>query len=326
MLAIGAAAALLAGCGGGGTDTGTAAGSPQELRDFDVTLDGYPSPENVGIVMAETDGYFLEAGLEVLVHTPVGPLRPVGYALNGSADVSVLNEPQVVLEEDKGVPIVAVGSVLPESTAAMIWLKGSGIEEIADLKGKTIAIPGLDYQFSLLEAILAQAGLTLDDVKVETVEYDLVSSLLSGRADAIFGGSWNVEGIELEEQGAEPVITKVQDLGVPPYEELVMIVRRSRLAKDPQSIRDFLSAVAKGTEAAIDDPEAATDVILTRGSPATVEATEAGLEETLPLLSTSGEMSLDTAEGLVEWMHGEGLIEREVPASELLTNDYLPGS
>jgi ABC-type nitrate/sulfonate/bicarbonate transport system substrate-binding protein len=72
----------------------------------------------------------------------------------------------------------------------------------------------------------------------------LVSALLSGRADAIFGGSWNVEGIELESRGAEPVITRIQDLGIPDYEELVMVARSDLVADDPRLIRDFMSAVA----------------------------------------------------------------------------------
>jgi putative hydroxymethylpyrimidine transport system substrate-binding protein len=319
-----AAIALLAGCGGG-ADAETSGEAPEQIQKFDVTLDGYPNPENVGITMANARGYFYEAGLEILVHTPVDPLRPIGYALNGSADVSIASQPQVVLEQEKGVPIVAIGSVLPEPTAAMIWLKDSKIEDVADLKGKTIAIPGLDFQRSLLEPILAQAGLTLEDVKVETVGYELVPALTSGRADAIFGGSWDVEGIELEDMGLEPVITRVQDLGIPAYEELVFVARRSRLAKDPESIRDFLSAVARGTEEAIDDPEDAADVVLGRNEyRSTFEATEAGLGATLPLLSTSGEMSIETAEGLIDWMHEEGLIQQQPPASDLLTDDYLP--
>ena len=35
----------------------------------------------------------------------------------------------------------------------MIWLRGSGIESVADLKGKTIAYPGIPFQKDFLAAI-----------------------------------------------------------------------------------------------------------------------------------------------------------------------------
>jgi putative hydroxymethylpyrimidine transport system substrate-binding protein len=323
-LLVGAVVVFVAGCGGG-SDSETAPPPGQKLPHFDITLDGYPNPENVGIVVADVEGYFRDAGLDVLIHYPVNSLRPLPYALNGSADLSISHQPEVVLAQERGEPVVAVGSVVPEATAAIIWLQKSGIEDIADLKGKTIAIEGPEYQRTLLQNVLQQAGLTLGDVEVESVDFELLTALEEGRADAIFGGSWNVEGVELEERGLDPVITKVQDLGIPEYEELVLIASRSRLASDPQSIRDLLSAAIRGAETATDDPELATELILNRNNLVSEKATEAGLEATLPLLSTSGEMSTETAEGFVEWMQGEGLIEGEPAVSDLLSNDYLPG-
>jgi putative hydroxymethylpyrimidine transport system substrate-binding protein len=320
-----AATALLTGCGGG-SETETAPPPGQKLPHFDVTLDGYPNPENVALVVADVEGYFEEAGVDVLVHNPVNPLRPIGYALNGSADLSISHAPEVVLAQERGEPVVAIGSVVPEATAAMIWLKKSGIESVADLKGKTIAIEGLEYQEDLLQSVLQQAGLAPDDVEVEAVGFELIPVLEEGRADAIFGGSWNVEGVELEERELEPVVTKVQDLGLPEYEELVLIASRSRLARDPESIRDLISAIVHGAETASDDPELAAQLISTRNTAVSLEETEAALDATLSLISTSGEMDSEATDGLVDWMHGERLIQGEPPASDLLSNDYLPDS
>jgi len=47
---------------------------------------------------------------------------------------------------------------------------------------------------------------------------------------------------------------------------------------------------------------------------------EAGVEATLPLLSRTGYMSPGKASRLVDWMHGQGLIQREPPPAALLTN------
>jgi putative hydroxymethylpyrimidine transport system substrate-binding protein len=321
-----AAIALLAGCGGG-ADGGTTDASEQALEGVYVELDGRPSPENVGILMAQHRGYFADAGLSVDIYTAGGPAYPIHYALDGAAEFAIANQPQIVLAQEKGLPIVAVGSLLPQPTAAMIWLKKSGIEGIADLKGKTIAIPGVGFQKGFLKVILGRAGLKLADVKLKTVGYDLVPSLEKGKADAIFGGSGNVEGAELETRGLDPVVTRVQDLGVPDYEELVLATSRDYLSSEGWAVRAFMSAVTRGTAAAIEDPEEAVKAIKEDAElnpEFSRKATEAGLEATLPLLSTSGEMSAETAAGLVDWMHGRGLIQRQLPVSELLSNRFVP--
>lgn len=315
--------ALISGCGEG-SDAETA--PPSEAREFHITVDGKPRPENAGVIVAYAHGHFSDVGLDVILHYPVTPMRPVQYVANGSVDVAVSHPPEVLLAQERGVPIVAVASVIPEPTAAMIWLPGAKIDGIADLKGKTIATPGLHFQKVLLENFLAQAGLGLADVKVDPVEYDLVPALVSGRADAIFGGSWSVEGVELEERGLDPVITRIQDFGVPSYEELVLIARRDRLSRDPQSIRDFISAMDRGTAEVIEDPEAAAEVVAYRRGELPDKVIKAQFEATVPLLSESGQMNDEQAGQLVEWMYGEGLIERKPPASALFTNEYLPES
>ncbi|HEU5062640.1 MAG TPA: ABC transporter substrate-binding protein [Solirubrobacterales bacterium] len=294
-----------------------------------MALDGYYGPENVGILMAEERGYFTDVGIDAIVTAPSPPSRPVSYVMSGIVDLAVSHQPQVAIARGKDLPVVAVGSLISRPTAAMIWLQRSRIGGIADLRGKTIAIPGLPFQEEFLASILARAGLTLADVEVRVAGYDLLPDLVKGRADAIFGGSWNLEGAVLEARGLDPVITRVQSLGVPSYDELVVIARSNRVSKDPQLIRDFMSAVARGTADALEDPEAAARVVVDgyEANPdLSRKSVEAEIEATLPLLSRSGYMDPAQAEGLVDWMQAEGMIRKKPPVSSLLTNEYLAHS
>lgn len=322
------AALLMAGCGGGGRESQSAqaqAEKPRPLRDLTVTLDGYEGPENVGILMAQQRGYFTDARLSVSIFPPVLPARPVQYVVTRQDDLGVAQEPQVALAKAKGAPIIAVRSLVHRATAAMIWLKKSHIGSIADLKGKTIAIPGVPFQKAFLANLLARKGLTLGDVKVEKVGYELVPTLASGRADAIFGGSWNLEGVALQARGLKPVVTRLQGLGVPPYDESMLIARTDRVAKDPRTIRDFVSAVARGTAAGIANPQAAVDAIENAGlggPKVNHKALEAEVTATLPLLSKSGYMYSEEEIRLVDWMHEQGMIDQFPTPTELLTDDY----
>lgn len=335
---LGVGAVLLVGCGDeGGAETAEKPPQSQrhpepqqrpqpqkKLRGLEITLDGLPSPENVGVWMAKKRGYLEAAGIDLSIHSPVGPSLPIQYVRDGAVELALSHMPQVVLAKERGARILALRSVVPRPTAAMIWLEQSKLDDLADLKGKTIAIPGVPFQEELLRSVLEDAGLTLNDVEVKKVEYLLVEALASGRADAIFGGSWNVEGVELESRGLEPVVTRLPELGVPGYEELVLITRQDHLAKSPDLLRDFLTALARGTAAAIEDPEEAAEAIAEQTLEPNLKAIEAGVDATLPLLSRDGRMSTGEARRLVDWMFEQGMIQRKIPASALFTNSYLP--
>jgi putative hydroxymethylpyrimidine transport system substrate-binding protein len=323
VLAAMVLAVLLAGCGDGGETT---AERPPGVYEVNVVLNGRDGPENVGILMADERGYFKDAGLFPTITSPSTPERPVDYVSSGLSDIGISHQPQVVLAKEEGVPIVAVGNVIAEPTAAMIWLEKSEIGGIEDLRGKTIAIPGIPFQRNFLESVLAQAGLALKDVTVKVVGYELVPALVKGRADAAFGGSENFEGAVLESRGLKPVITPVTNLGIPSYDELTLIANQDFLYERPRLVRAFTSAMARGTEAAIEDPEAALKVVeksLEADPDLSRKGAEAALEATLPLLSEDGQMDPEQASELVSWMRDEGMVQREISASELLTNEYL---
>jgi putative hydroxymethylpyrimidine transport system substrate-binding protein len=316
---VAGAALLLAGCGEGenaetaeGANSAGAAKAPVErlkgYRPLKVTLDGEPGPETAGLLAANYLDYFEDVGLEVSTYAPLGPERPVEYVEDGTVDVAITHEPQLVLAREEGEPVVALGSLVSGPTLSLISLPEAGIREVADLKGKTVIIPGAPFQRDFLEALLEKAGLTLDDVELQQNAYQLTSALISGRADAIFGGSRSVEGAELESRGLEPVITEADELGLPSYEELVVIARRNRVAAEPKLFRVFMAAVRRGTAAAIEDPKAAFSAIKSADeSEFHPEPAELGLEAALPLLSRDGQIDQAQSKRLIDWMHREGI-------------------
>ena len=290
-MVAGLVAVLLVGCGdeGGEVTAKKPPPSPQVEESLKITLAERVNPEAVGFLMAEDRGYFEDEGLDVQVLAPSMPQLAIGYVVKGMDDFGVSFQPEVLLAQGRGAPITVVGSVIPQPTAAMIWLERSGVRGIADLKGKTIAFPGLSFQRNLLERILQRAGLSLDDVEVKAVEHELVPSLVDGDADAIFGGSANIEGVELEAAGLDPVITPVGSLGIPAYEELVLIARTDFAERNPQAVQGVIEAVRRGTAAAIEDPQAAAQVVhsdIEFVFENSWKETLAQVEATLPLLAT----------------------------------------
>jgi putative hydroxymethylpyrimidine transport system substrate-binding protein len=316
----------LAGCGEKSEDVSG------ETDSLSLTLDFYPNPDHAGIYMAQKLGYFAEAGLDVRIQTPSDPAAPVKLLAAGQTDLAISYEPEVFLAHEKGLDVTAVAALVDRPLTSMIWLRKSGVKGIADLRGKTIATAGIPYQDAYLKTILARAKLSPDDVKTVNVGFGLLPAILGGKAEAMLGGFRNVEGVDLRLRGKDPVVSPVDQLGVPTYDELVLIAERQRLEDDPEPIRLFLAALARGTAAAASNPGAATKALLEANPDLDPKLTEAEMAATLPLLDPPrgkqpyGYMDAGRWVEFAGWMRDNELISTLPAPTDVLSNGYLPGA
>ena len=317
---------LVVGLAACGSKSETQKGEPEKLT---LDLDFYPNPDHAGIYMAQEEGLFKEAGLEVAINTPTDPSAPLKDVATGKADLAITYEPEVMLAHEQGLDVVAVGALVNQPLTSLIWTRKSGIKGPADLKGKTVSFAGIPYQEAFLKTILRRAKVPASTVKPVNVGFGLIPSLVNSSAQAMLGGYSNVEGVDLRERGLAPTIIPVDQLGVPTYDELVLVARRSTLDEKGERIRLFLNALRRGTEAAVANPKAASEAILAANTSLEPKLTEAEITATLPLLAARtkgqpyGYMDPKEWEAFGAWMSNEGLIETPPKASEVLSNSYL---
>jgi putative hydroxymethylpyrimidine transport system substrate-binding protein len=320
-------AAGLTACGSKSED---AKGEPEKLT---LDLDFYPNPDHAGIYMAQEEGFFREAGLDLTIDSPSDPSAPLKEVAAGRVDLAVTYEPELMLAHEKGLDVVSVAALVNRPLTSLMWLRAPagrpGIKSVADLEGKTVSYAGISYQEAFMKTILARAQVPFAAVKLVNVGFGLLPSLIGGSAQAMLGGYSNVEGVDLQMRGKDPVITPVDRLGVPTYDELVIIARRSTLEAEGERIRLFISALRRGTEAAVKSPGAATEAILAANPDLEPKLAEAEINATLPLLSARvagkpfGWMNPEEWETFAGWMRDEGLIAEQPRAAEVLSNAYL---
>ncbi len=311
---------------------GACGGDPVESTDaeqFDLALDFYVNPDHVGIYEALSKDYFADAGLDVNPLVPSDPSAPIKQVAAGQVDLAISYEPEVMLARDQGLDVVAVGALVNGPLTSLISLPAGGIESAADLPGKTVVTAGIPYQAAYLQTILADAGVDPTGVDQVDVGFNLMQPLIAGRADAMFGGFLNVEGVDLAQRGLDPAVVPVDQLGVPTYDELVLVADGDRMDDDPEPIRDFIAALERGTLAAEQDPAGATESLLTEAEGLDPELTRAQVDETLPRLTPLegqpyGYMNPADWEGFARYLAANDLIDEAQPAAEMLTNDLLP--
>ena len=301
-----------------------------ESEQFDLALDFFVNPDHAGIYAALSNKRFSEAGLDVEPRVPSDPSAPIKLVAAGRVDLAISYEPEVLLARDQGQDVVAVAALVNEPLTSLISLRKAGITDPADLKNKTIATAGIPYQAAFLERILEDARVDPEDVDQIDVGLGLEPAVVSGRADAMLGGFRNIEGVSLAERGLKPRVVPVDRLGIPTYDELVLVANGSQVEEDPEAIRLFIAALEQGTEDAIADPRMATRAILEAGEGLDPDLTAAEIEATLPLLAPKGNrpygyMDSDEWDEFAGFLADVAFIEARPAPGEAFTNELLPG-
>jgi putative hydroxymethylpyrimidine transport system substrate-binding protein len=260
MLAV----AALAACGAKKDTVAPAAAQTQPLN---LMLDWLPNADHVGIYEALANGDFTQAGLSVHVRVPTDPATPLQLLAAGKVDAAVSYEPQLMLARDAGEPLVAIAALVQRPLTSIVALHSKHITSPQDLRGKKIGDAGIPYQRAYLKTILAHANVPAGSVKDINVGANLVPAMLSGRVDATLGAYWNVEAIQLRQAGKQPDVIRVNDAGVPTYDELVLVVRENEIANETNELRRFVQALGRGYQAARADPTAAVNALV-RANPA----------------------------------------------------------
>jgi putative hydroxymethylpyrimidine transport system substrate-binding protein len=332
---IAISALLVAACGGGTeapgqaeSPAGDSTAAPATLR---VALDWFPNPDHVALYYALDNGYFADQNLTVEFKTPSDVTAGLKLVATNQFDLSIFYEGDMFFAAQEDLPVIAVGSLVPQPLNSLMALADSKVQGPETVKGATIGVAGLPFDDAILDTIRQTQGLSEGDVKSVNVGFDLVPAMLSERVDAAIGAYFNIEGIHIESQtGEAPVIVKMEELGVPHYDELIVVGNSERLQSDAEyadAVRRFLAAMVEATKAAQAD-EAGSIESMKANTEYTEEEIEAMVPDTLPLLSSpkgveTGCFDLDDWATFGDWMLTNGLLEAPVDPATIATNEYL---
>ncbi|HMN93878.1 MAG TPA: ABC transporter substrate-binding protein [Hydrogenophaga sp.] len=213
-------------------------------------------------------GYFRDAGLNVTIDSGNGSGGTVTRVASGTydmgfADMAALMEFHANNPDTPNKP-VAVMMVYNNTPAAVLALKKSGISKPADLSGKKLGAPVFDAgrkAFPIFEKannVSNVAWTSMDPPLRETM-------LVRGDIDAITGFSFT-SLLNLEARGVKAedvVIMPYADYGVKLYGNAI-IASPKLIQENPEAIRAFLKAFAKGAKEVMANPAAGIETVKAR--------------------------------------------------------------
>jgi putative hydroxymethylpyrimidine transport system substrate-binding protein len=304
---------------------------PSGSKRVELMLDYFPNADHAGIYAAQAAGHFEQAGLDVEIRTPPDPSAPIKQVAAGNVDLAISYEPEVFRAREIGLSVVSIAAIVQEPLTSIISLPKAKIRGPRDLKGKTVGTAGIDYQTAYLETILAEAGLNTDSVKERNVGFNLTPALLTGRVDAVLGAFWNYEGTDLRLRGKRPQIIRMEDAGVPTYNELVLVANEDALERDGGKLRAFIGALSRGTRDLRANPDDAIEGLLEANPDLDPELQRAVVEVTLPLFFPPegrpyGWQDPSQWDAFSAWMRDSGLLDEPPDPAAAHNNRLLPGA
>jgi putative hydroxymethylpyrimidine transport system substrate-binding protein len=297
----------------------------------DLVLDYLPNADHAPIYAAQQIGAFRDAGLDVRIRTPSDPAAPLKLVAAGQADLAISYEPEVLLARDKNLRVASIGALVQKPLTSIMSLKGK-VKTPKDLGGKKVGTAGIPYQTAYLQTIARTSGVDPESIHEVNVGFNLVPSMLSKKVDATLGAFWNIEGVQLQRQHKDPTIIRMDEAGVPTYQELVFVANMDRLRQKGVGavMRRFLQAVARGAKAVKADPALGADALVKADKDLDRATQLAQVKATLPVFFPAnpafpwGYQNADEWRAYGQWMLDNKLVSALPPATSI-TNEFLPG-
>lgn len=319
----------LAGCGSNADKKESDQGGKKNLEKLTFVLDWTPNTNHTGLYVAQEKGYFEEAGLDVEIVQPPEDGAEVLVA-SGKAQFGISFQDSMVpaLSGDDALPIEAVAAVLQHNTSGIISRKGEGMDRPKGMEGKKYATWNLDLEKATLKNVIEADGGDFSKVEmIPSMVTDEVSALESKSVDAIwvFYG-WG--GIATEVAGLETDYFEFRDINsVFDFYTPVIIGNSGWMKDNADTTKAFLSAVKKGYEFAIDDPEGAADILCKAApelDPDLVQASQEYMKDQYKAeVEQWGYIDPSRWNAFYQWINENGLSEDEIPENTGFNNDYL---
>ncbi|KAF6254748.1 NMT1/THI5 like-domain-containing protein [Scenedesmus sp. NREL 46B-D3] len=285
-----------------------------------IALDWTPNTNHTGFYVARKKGFYKDAGIEVQIlspHQDEYKTTPGSRLVDGSATFACVPSESVISyhtwpngEKPK---IVAVAALLQSNQSAIVTLK---------------------YESRIVQQMIRADGGSGDYIETTPPMLGIWSTLLSGSADATWVFlPW--EGVAAQRANVALNTFKLEDYGIPYCYSPVLAAHPDTLAGQPDAVRSFLAATARGYEWAAAHPkeaaallcaEVAADAAAPGGAPlpegldpAMVEQSQVAVAGAYLHTSSSssssssssgawGVMDVSVWEKFLDWLSGAGLL------------------
>lgn len=293
----------------------------------------HPWPNAAGFYVARSRGWYREAGLDVeLVTHDYDHGDTLAYLSRFEVAFGVFPSNRLLVRRENREPLVGIAAINQTGLETIQAIRRAGIARPRDLEGHRLAY-GLTPRGRAMVShlVAADGGDPSAVISVDSGGHELTPDyLVSGAADALFGGYWCWDLVSRSVPEDELVTWRVADIGAPAYHSYLLGTQEWTIASNPELVRRFLAATSRGFHAAAED-QAAALALLRRVIPYLPGwRLERSLELVAPTWFHDGRWGVQREQELVagyaKWLAEYAVLTDRDVWKGATTNEFLPDS
>ncbi len=237
--------------------------------DIKFTLDWKFEGPAAGFFLAADNGHFEAEGLNVTIDSGNGSVEVIPRVATGAYQMGFgdINSLIKFLDEDPSQKVRAAMVIYERPPFSVIGRKSLGVtEDPKSLEGRKLGAPPPDGAFAQWPAFVQAAGIDESKVTIESVGFPVREPMLAqGQVDGIFGFAFS-SVLNLKAQGvpADDIsMIMMAENGLDLYGNSILINTDFAQA-NPDAVKGFLRALAKGFADAVADPDAGVAAVMKR--------------------------------------------------------------
>ncbi len=296
-------------------------------------LDFAPNTNHTGFYIAQAQGYYDDVNLDVQILEPADV--SVEQAVStGAAEFGIGFQEFSTFAIIDGADVVSIAAIIQSNTSGFATVANDDpIQAPADLASLTyggFSLPALEN--AMLSTLLACDGATWDESNYLDIGFtDPIELMTRDRIDSawIFF-AWQGIGAEVRDIDLDVLLFSDYTDCIPDYYTPILLTSGEMLDQNPEVVRAFTHATARGFEFAIDNPDEAADILLS----AVPELDEDLVRESAAWLAPRyqadaprwGQQEREVWQGFTDFMVDNDIIPAgSVDVDAVFTNDFLPG-
>jgi NitT/TauT family transport system substrate-binding protein len=306
------------------------AGSAAAPREIIVAMPYIPNVQFAHYYVADKKGYYAAEGLKVTFdynfETDV-----VQRVAQGTVQFGAASGDSVLLARAQGLPVVTVATLSQKFPTVFFSKAEANIKTPADLKGKTVGIPGrFGASYIGLLALLYANKMQESDLNIQEIGFTQLAALSEDKVQ-VASGYGNNEPIQLDQQGVKVNVIRVADFY--PLASDGMITSEALITSEPDLVRGFVRATLRGMQDTVAAPDEGFTISLEYIPEARLGDSQLQrkvLQETLAYWQSDatasqglGYTELASWQATHTFLRDSGLLKSDVDLGKAFTNEFL---
>jgi putative hydroxymethylpyrimidine transport system substrate-binding protein len=306
-----------------GSESGDTNSESGELTPINFQLSWLPGGESMGYFVGQEKGFYEEEGIDLKVEYANDPTLSIKLIASGEKPMGIAYGGDIVFSAAKGSDVTSVFTLTEGSPFGLVSLAKENIKSPKDLVGKTVGVTSLPTDQAYFDNMLEEAGVDKSEVNVVDPGQSGVSQIIQGNLSAT-SAITEYEPIILESEGfSETNFMPYSEYGAPNAPFYDIVVNPGWLKEHEDVVEAFLRATRKSFNWTSEHLKEATNIYIKK-----FPEQEADLSSKLWCsereIGGNGENQAASFEELNEFFVKTKLISKEVDASKLYSNAYLP--